>query len=139
MNNHYNYCLLFISSLIAAIAPTYAVSAQNLPLSQNLANDRIYSNTNEDNSYSILNREYTFKAPDRKILTNTEQLKAAQGYRVEVYDVDRKLLLQVQDIEPKAFAKGDIIQVGIFKRQKNAEDLVRKLAIEGLWARIVPQ
>ena len=56
-----------------------------------------------------------------------------------MYDVDRKLLLQVQDIEPKAFAKGDIIQVGIFKRQKNAEDLVRKLAIEGLWARIVPQ
>jgi hypothetical protein len=120
-----------MSSLIVTIAPTCAILAQTPSFSSNLAN--------EGNSSIILAREYTFKAPDRKIFTNTEQLKAAQGYRVEVYNVDGKLLLQVQDIEPKAFAKGDIIQVGIFKRQKNAEDLVRKLAIEGLWARIVPQ
>lgn len=100
--------------------------------------DAIYlsKNNSSDNASA---REYTFKAPDNKILTNTEQLKAAQGYKVEVYGNAEDLLLQIKNIEPRAFAKGNIIQVGIFQQQKNAEDLVRQLATKGFWARITPQ
>ena len=122
--------------LMVTIAPAIALP-QKQSLSLNTSNKRIEPGTQERNS--IVAREYTFKAPDNKIFTDTEQLKAARGYKVEVYDADRELLLRVKDIEPRAFAKGDIIQVGIFQRQKNAEDLVRKLANAGLWARIVPQ
>ena len=100
--------------------------------------DTIYlsQNNSSDNAGA---KEYTFKAPDNKILTDTEQLKAAQGYKVEVYGSGEELLLKIKNIEPRAFAKGDIIQVGIFKQQKNAEDLVRQLAVRGFWARITPE
>ena len=84
-------------------------------------------------------REYTFKAPDNKVISNSEQLTQVQEYKVEVYGSGDNLLRQVKDIEPAAFIKGDIIQVGIFGRQDNAEDLVRKLAAKGLWARIIAQ
>ncbi|AFZ33968.1 hypothetical protein Sta7437_0357 [Stanieria cyanosphaera PCC 7437] len=84
----------------------------------------IISNRNQNK------REYTFSAP---VSSSSEK---AQGYRVEVFGDSDILLSQVRDIEPKAFRKGDIIQVGIFSDQKNAEDMVRKLALQGLWARI---
>lgn len=83
-------------------------------------------------------REYTFSAPNSSP-SSSESLKKAQGYRVEVFGDSDILLSQVRDIEPKAFRKGDIIQVGIFSDQKNAEDMVRKLALQGLWARIKVQ
>ncbi|GAB4232748.1 MAG: hypothetical protein Kow0049_15810 [Stanieria sp.] len=80
-------------------------------------------------------REYTFSAPT----SSSESLKKAQGYRVEVFGDSDILLSQVRDIEPKAFRKGELIQVGIFSDQKNAEDMVRKLALQGFWARIKVQ
>ena len=84
-------------------------------------------------------KEYTFKAPDNKTLTNSERLTAASGYKVEVYGSASELLHRVRDIEPKAFIKGNVIQVGIFSEQNNAEDMVRKLTGEGFWSRIVAE
>ena len=81
-------------------------------------------------------REYNFKAPDSKTISNTEQLIKARGYRVEVFGSESELLEKVRNIEPSAFIKGDTIQVGIFSQQANAEDLVRQLAVKGFWARI---
>ena len=110
---------------------------EQLLVPNTLSSDTIYlSKNNSSNNTSA--REYTFKAPDNKILTNTEHLKAAQGYKVEVYGSTEELLLKIKNIEPRAFAKGNIIQVGIFKQQKNAEDLVSQLAVRGFWARITP-
>lgn len=139
MNNYYKCCLfslgisIAIESAIAAPVPKQLITSDT---SGN--NNRIYLSKNNP-SPNVNTREYTFKAPDNKILTNTEQLKAAQGYKVEVFGSAEELLLQIKKIEPRAFAKGDIIQVGIFKQQKNAEDLVRQLAARGFWARITPQ
>ena len=84
-------------------------------------------------------REYTFKAPDNKTLSDKEQLTAVEGYKVEVYGSEEELLNKVRGIEPRAFVKGNIIQVGIFSQQDNAEDMARKLARAGLWARIIAQ
>ena len=84
-------------------------------------------------------KEYTFKAPDNKTLTNSERLSAAKGYKVEVYGSASELLQRVRDIEPKAFVKGNVIQVGIFSSQDNAEDMVRKLTGKGFWSRIVAE
>ena len=84
-------------------------------------------------------REYTFKAPDSKTISNTEQLVKLRGYKVEVYGSEQELLQQVRNIEPTAFIKGNTIQVGIFSQQVNAEDMVRKLAVKGFWARIKAQ
>jgi hypothetical protein len=78
-------------------------------------------------------REYIFSAPT----SSSTSIDSAQGYRVEVFGGSDSLLSQVRDIEPKAFRKGDIIQVGIFSEQENAEEMVRKLALQGFWARIV--
>ena len=114
-----------------------ATFREQLPSPDTLNSNNLYLSKNNSNNASA--REYTFKAPDNKILTNTEQLKAAQGYKVEVYGSAEELLHKIKNIEPRAFAKGDIIQVGIFKQQKNAEDLVRQLAVRGFWARITPQ
>ena len=81
---------------------------------------------------NYVGREYTFSAP------NTPQQQSVVGaYRVEVLGSSDRLLEQVRSIEPKAFLKGDIIQVGIFSQQENAANLVRQLALQGLWARIV--
>ncbi|MEO0836103.1 MAG: SPOR domain-containing protein [Cyanobacteria bacterium J06642_3] len=98
----------------------------------------IYLSRNNSNEQEQT-REYTFKAPGNKTLSNTEHLAAGQGYKVEVYGNASELLLQVRDIEPKAFIKGDVIQVGIFSQQDNAEDIVRQLAKAGFWARIIAQ
>ena len=84
-------------------------------------------------------REYTFKAPDSKTISNTEQLVKVRGYKVEVYGSEKELLQQVRNVEPTAFIKGNTIQVGIFSQQVNAEDMVRKLAVKGFWARIKTQ
>lgn len=84
-------------------------------------------------------REYTFKAPDNKTLNGSESLTAVGGYKVEVYGSADDLLLRVRNIEPKAFVKGDVIQVGIFSQQDNAEEMVQKLTRAGFWARILAQ
>ncbi len=80
-------------------------------------------------------REYTFDAPDRD-LVNKVPTENINKYRVEVFANAEEVIRQVKNIEPRAFQKGDIIQVGIFSHQQNAEALVRKLARQGLWARI---
>ncbi len=81
-------------------------------------------------------REYTFSAPDEPAIEEGDS-SVTQSYRVEVFGDTEELLAEVRDIEPKAFMKGNIIQVGIFSDRDNAEDLVRKLAIQGLWSRII--
>ena len=131
MNNYYQYCLF---SLLLLITADSAIATPR----QYLSSNAIYS-SKSNFSNNARAKEYTFKAPDNKILTDTEQLKAPQGYKVEVYGNAEELLHEIKNIEPRAFAKGDIIQVGIFKQQKNAEDLVRQLAVRGFWARITPQ
>lgn len=83
-------------------------------------------------------REYLFKAPNNKVISNPQRLTRNQGYKVEVYGNAEDLLKKVKNIEPKAFRQGEIIQVGIFSEQVNAEILVRKLAVAGFWSRIVP-
>ncbi len=83
-------------------------------------------------------REYTFSAPDASAVEETESnINFNKGYRVEVFGDTEELLFQVRDIEPKAFQKGNVIQVGIFSDRDNAENLVRKLARKGLWSRII--
>lgn len=84
-------------------------------------------------------REYTFSAPSDETAVNGETEDTILSYKVEVFDNGEGLLNQIRDIEPKAFQKGEIIQVGIFSERDNAEDLVRKLARQGFWARIVIQ
>lgn len=101
-----------------------------------LSNSKVYLSRSNPN-VSKAKREYTFKAPDSKTSTNSEQ-STEGGYKVEVYGSAEELL-QVRNIEPRAFIKGGVIQVGIFSQQNNAEDLVRKLASVGLWARIIAQ
>ena len=78
-------------------------------------------------------REYTFSAP----ATNFPSSNISQSYRVEVFGTSEALLNQVRAIEPKAFRKGGVIQAGIFQDQTNAEELVRRLARQGLWSRIM--
>lgn len=95
-----------------------------------------YLTKNTKSNRKSNSREYNFKAPDSKTISNTEQLIKARGYRVEVFGSETELLQQVRNIEPSAFVKGDTIQVGIFSQQANAENMVRQLAVNGFWARI---
>ena len=139
MNNYYKYCLFTLGSLLITINSAIATPHQKQFSSPDLSSSNAIYLSKNPSSNRARAKEYTFKAPDNKILTDTEPLKAAQGYKVEVYGSAEELLLQIKNIEPRAFAKGDIIQVGIFKQQKNAEDLVRQLAVRGFWARITPQ
>ena len=71
--------------------------------------------------------EYIFSAP-----TST-----TTNYKVEVFGKSNFILKQVREVEPKAFIKGNIIQVGIFGEEDNAIYLVKQLTLQGLWARIV--
>ncbi|ELS04164.1 sporulation related protein [Xenococcus sp. PCC 7305] len=73
--------------------------------------------------------EYIFSAPNS---TKT-------SYRIEVFGRSNVTLQQVRQVEPKAFIKGNIIQVGIFSQEENAMDLVKQLTLKGLWARVVVQ
>ncbi len=72
-------------------------------------------------------QEYIFNAPNN--------LKTS--YKVEVFGKSNFILQQVRKVEPKAFIKGNVIQVGIFSQEDNALDLVRQLTLQGLWARII--
>ncbi len=146
MNLSYQYCLLSLGSFILALNTAIAANANDIKIQKNLLfpldftkNSTVYLSKSNHDSHSNSSREYTFKAPGNKTLNNNKQLIAIEGYRVEVYGSAAELLLQVKDIEPGAFIKDNTIQVGIFSQQKNAEDLVRKLTIKGLWARIVAQ
>ena len=129
---YYKYWCLPLVSLLISANNAIAVRGSEISVDQN----PIYLSKNEHQVKSS-SREYTFKAPDNKTLSNSQHITAAQGYKVEVYGSGQKLLTQVRDIEPQAFSKGDIIQVGIFSQQDNAEDMVRKLAVAGLWARMI--
>ena len=73
--------------------------------------------------------EYIFSAPN----------EIQTSYKVEVFGKSDFILKQVREVEPKAFIKGNIIQVGIFSEEENAIDLVKKLTLQGLWARVVVQ
>ena len=134
---YYKSCLLLLGGLLVATSP---VSAKDTIESSRTNRDRsaIYLTRSSKSNTKTKAREYTFKAPDSKIINNSEQLTKVRGYKVEVYG-DKEDLLRVKDIEPTAFIKEDVIQVGIFSEQNNAEDMVRKLAAKGLWSRIVEQ
>ncbi len=84
---------------------------------------------------SHIGREYIFSSPDKPQAKPT--INNVTAYRVEVLGSSDRLLKQVRTIEPKAFFKGNVIQVGIFSQQDNAANLARQLALQGLWARIV--
>ena len=149
MNIHHTkyFCLSLISLLItcprAIAAQENAIALNNtehLSLIQQLERlDSREVNIPIYLSKSSQSREYTFKAPGNKTLNNSGNLTAIQGYKVEVYGNEQVLLQEVRNVEPKAFIKGDLIQVGIFSQQNNAEDMVKKLASKGLWARIITQ
>lgn len=144
----FQYYLLILVSHLMVIATSTTVNAENINQIDRDRHDsyqsssissfylsRNYQNSNQNSS----NREYTFKAPAGSPLSDTAQSSTIDGYKVEVYGSEEALLSQVRAIEPRAFIKGNIIQVGIFSEQDNAEDLVRKLAVAGFWARIMPQ
>ncbi|MGF1589416.1 MAG: SPOR domain-containing protein [Pleurocapsa sp.] len=149
MNTYNKYCWLLLSSLLIAFNTAIAAKASEIKTQKQIfsplnifnisQSSTVYLSKSNHNSSNNSSREYTFKAPNSKTLTNNGQLTAAEGYKVEVYGNAEELLLQVKNIEPGAFIKGNIIQVGIFSQQDNAEDLVRKLAVAGFWARIVAQ
>lgn len=138
LNNHKYSYLLLVSLLIIAGTAISANAEDPKPESSRLQDGSIYLGKN-NNSSKLIAREYTFKAPDNKTLSNSKQITAAQGYKVEVYGNAPELLVKVRNIEPKAFINGNIIQVGIFSQQNNAEDMVRKLAGAGFWSRITAQ
>ena len=125
--NRYKYCCLSLTSLVFSLSSASAVVAQSTA---------VEAATNRPIRVSRSNREYTFKAPDSKTLNNSGNLTAVGGYKVEVYGSASELLTEVRNIEPKAFIKGEIIQVGIFSQQNNAEDMIKKLAAKGFWARM---
>ena len=75
-------------------------------------------------------REYIFQAPHSPNSIKT-------SYKIEVLGKSDLVLRQVRAVEPKAFVKGNIIQVGIFSEEANAVALVNQLALKGLWARIL--
>ena len=139
--NYSRYCGLFLVSFLLLSHGASSVKAKDvansLPQLNSLEKQPLPSEQPSQSNNTTSSREYTFKAPDNKTLKNIEKLTAAKGYKVEVYGNAAELLLQVRNIEPKAFIKGNLIQVGIFSQQDNAENMVRKLAAEGLWSRIV--
>ena len=135
---YYKSCISLLGSVcLSAIALIPANALENNNLAAH--NKSFYLAQNSKSNGKTSSREYTFKAPDGKAISNTEQLIKAQGYRVEVYGSEQELLQQVKDIEPTAFVKGDTIQVGIFSKEANAQSMVQKLAIKGFWARIKTQ
>lgn len=85
------------------------------------------------NVQSNRSKEYTFSAPSNSLPSTN----ISQSYKVEVFGSSDTVLNQVRNIEPKAFRKDGVIQAGIFQQQRNAEELVRKLAVQGLWSRII--
>jgi len=142
------FCIFCLGGLMITNNMTLGVNAtENIKVAKHLENPlqieadpTIYISKNISQSVNESSqREYLFKAPDNKIINNPQQLTKSQGYKVEVYGNADELLKKVKNIEPKAFRKGEIIQVGIFSEQNNAEILVRKLAVAGFWSRIVPQ
>ena len=134
--NSYKYCCL---SLIGVLfAAQSAIAAQPIENSSTARQGEVKVKKSVYISRNSQTREYTFKAPDSKTLSNSN-LTAVQGYKVEIYGSAKDLLQEVRSVEPKAFIKGNIIQVGIFSKQNNAEDMVRKLAGKGFWARMVTQ
>ena len=74
-----------------------------------------------------------------KIEFRASQANISQLYRVEVYGTSQLHLTRVRRIASQAFVRQreGVIQVGVFEDQQRAEDLVQKLAMESLWARIV--
>ena len=139
----YKCCLLSLGSLLITVSGAIDAKATEIEPKKQLSFSNIFNSSNlylskSNRNASTGHREYTFKAPDSTTTTDSE-LTQPPGYKVEVYGSAEELLLQVRNIEPRAFVKGDVIQVGIFSQQNNAEDMVRKLASVGLWARIIPE
>ena len=133
-------CLLLLGSLCFAVGKSTSTNALEHVEIDSQRNPLYLAQVQDAKSNGKANsREYTFKAPDSKTISNTEQLVKVRGYKVEVYGSEKELLQQVRSIEPTAFIKGNTIQVGIFSQQVNAEDMVRKLAVRGFWARIKTQ
>lgn len=130
------FLLWLLASVVLTGNVSVAVNALETTESNNQTRSLFYFTKSNKANRQTAKREYTFKAPNSKILSNPEQLTKIQGYTVEVYGSAAELLQQVKEIAPNAFINGEVIQVGIFSQQDNAEDLVRQLAIAGLWARI---
>lgn len=139
MNFNYKSCLLLLGSFCLTTSIATSANASGNYNSNNFTDSSFHLAQNIKSNGKTSSREYTFKAPDSKKISNTEELVKIQGYKVEVYGSERELLHQVRDIEPAAFIKGDTIQVGIFSQEVNAQNLVQKLTIKGFWARIKTQ
>ncbi|MEM8831722.1 MAG: SPOR domain-containing protein [Cyanobacteria bacterium P01_G01_bin.19] len=133
---YYKYFWLLLGSIFFNAALPIAASANENINFNTLNIPTIHLAQNAKSNGKNNAREYTFKAPDSKVISNTDQLVKVRGYRVEVYGSEQELLEQVKSIEPSAFIKGNTIQVGIFSQQTNAENMVKKLAVKGFWARI---
>jgi hypothetical protein len=153
-----NCCLILFSSCCSllltpsAIAQTAPQISEQLPpppplspRSRLISGNRVTRGSSNDIlppaniepplSSNSITREYTFEAPNT--IKNESATVNMGSYRVEVLGSSDLLLAQVRSIEPQAFLKGEIIQVGIFSEPDNAAELVRQLALQGLWARIV--
>lgn len=130
--NCYKYCCLSLVSLSLTAHGVVAEETTHLFSARSDSHRDAVSLSKNSQA-----KEYTFKAPDNKTLFDDSDLSADGGYKVEVYGSAEDLLAEVRNVEPKAFIKGNVIQVGIFGQQNNAEDMVRKLAARGFWARIV--
>lgn len=133
--NCYKYCCLSLVSLLLAAPGAIAAEPNS---SSTAVRETVKAQSSTFVARNNRTREYTYKAPDSKTLSNSN-LTAVRGYKVEVYGSAGELLQEVRSVEPKAFIKGNIIQVGIFSQQNNAEAMVRKLASRGFWARITTQ
>ncbi len=136
---YYQYCLWLLGSVFLTANISVPNNALASPNSDSHVSSPLYLTRNTKSDRKNKSREYTFTAPDSKDISDLEQLTEVQGYKVEVYGSAEELLQQVKNIEPAAFIKGNIIQVGIFSDRENAEDLIRKLTVKGFWARIIVQ
>lgn len=105
------------------------------PRSPNRRQQRIERETEDEQSRPL--REYTFEAPESN--SQPTPTTSQQVYRVEVFSISDLTLSQVRQVEPRAFRKGEIIQVGIFQQRDNAYELVQKLTSRGLWVRIIAE
>ncbi|MGD1921539.1 MAG: hypothetical protein ACFCAD_23195 [Pleurocapsa sp.] len=94
MNFTYKSCLLLLGSFCLTTSISASVNALDNSShhnSNNFINSSIHLAQNPKSNGKTSSREYTFKAPDSKKISNTEELVKIQGYKVEVYGSEKEL------------------------------------------------